>query len=188
MKKTRKNAGFSLIELVCTLLILVLLVMGIGVGMDTGSKIYRDATFESDSAMLAGILNTSLGDYLRYAEVMETDTMSDLLPSGMTTFNLPYVYTNYEYGIRMGYFYLPIENNVAKGSLKIKSLHDEKTINLVNAGAYPDMQVQNFQISFTPRDEDGVEGGYCVVTYEILSKNDASQKREVEMIVRLMND
>ena len=188
MKKTRKNAGFSLIELICTLLILVLLIMGINVGMDTGSKIYRDATFESDSAMLAGILNTSLGDYLRYADVVETDMMSDLLPAGMTTFDLPYVYTNWEYGILQGYFYVPIENNVAKGALKIKSLIDEKSINLVNTGAYPDLQVQKFFISYTPRDDDGIEGGYCIVSYEIISKTDPTKIREVEMIVRLMND
>ena len=188
MKKTRKNAGFSLIELICTLLILVILVMAIGVGMDAGSSIYRDATFEADSAMLAGILNTSLGDYLRYCDVMETEKMTDLLPVGMTTFDLPYVYKNYEYGILYGYFYVPMENNEAKGALKIKSLIDEDSINLVNTGAYPDLQVQNFKVSYTPRDDDGVGGGYCVVTYEILSKNDANKIRDVEMIVRRMND
>lgn len=188
MKKTRKNAGFTLIELICTMLILVLLVMGIGVGMDSGSEIYRDATFESDSAMLAGILNTSLGDFLRYSEVMETDGLRDLLPVGMTTYDLPYVYTNWEYGIMQGYFYVPVENNVAKGSLKMKSLIDPEELDLVNQGAYPELQIQNFKISYTPRDEGGVGGGYCVVTYEIISKNDATKQRDVEMIVRLMND
>ena len=73
MKKSRRNSGFSLIELLCALLILVILVIGIGVSMDAGVGIFRDATFEAESATLAGILNTSLGDILRYSvDVRET--------------------------------------------------------------------------------------------------------------------
>ena len=49
MKKSRRNSGFSLIELLCALLILVILVIGIGVSMDAGVGIYRDATFEASS-------------------------------------------------------------------------------------------------------------------------------------------
>ena len=65
---------------------------------------------------------------------------------------------------------------------------EPEEFDLVNQGAYPDLQIQNFTITYTPRDEDGVGGGYCVVTYEIISKNDATKQRDVEMIVRLMND
>ena len=189
MKKIKKNAGFTLMELICTLLILVLLVMGIGVGMDTGSRIYRDATFEADSATLSGILNTTVGDVLRYCMVTKTEGLRNL-PDGMTTADLPYVYTNLEYGVRRAYF-----NYAELGGTSILSMVNLKTGNadaittyLVNTGAYPELKIENFVVHYEPRKDAGVEGGYFSVSYEIVSKTDPTKTREVEMIVRHMND
>ena len=187
MKKTRKNAGFSLIELICTLLILVLLVMGIGVGMDTGSKIYRDATFESDSATLAGILNTTLSDVLRYAMVTSTEDMRNL-PEGMTSFEIPYVYTNLEYGVQRAYFKEYTYPNDGTTVLRMININGGRQVDLINTGAYPDLAIENFVIRYEPRKNVGVEGGYFEVSYDIRSVADSTKVREVEMIVRQMND
>lgn len=188
MKKNRKNAGFTLMETICALLILVLLLMGIGVGMDTGSRIYRDATFEADSATLAGILNTSLSDILRYAMVTETEGMRNL-PEGITSVEVPYVFTNLEYGVQQAYFYTPVyADGTSKGVLQMKNLKNDKTVDLINTGAYPDLVISNFVISYTPRKNPGIEGGYFEVSYDIFSEHDLSKSRHVEMIVRLMND
>lgn len=186
MEKTRKNAGFSLIELICTMLILVLLVMGIGVGMDAGSSIYRDATFEADSATLAGILNTTISDVLRYSMVSETEGMRNL-PEGMTSYDLPYVYTNLEYGVQRAYFAIH-QYSDGTSVLRMINLKDSKSVDLVNTGAYPELGISNFVVSYIPRRSTGVEGGYFEVSYEIHSAIDSSKKREVELIVRLMND
>ena len=68
MKKYFNRSGFTLIEVMTALLITVMLVVAMGTSMSAGMRIYKDATFESDSASMAGILNTALGDILRYSE------------------------------------------------------------------------------------------------------------------------
>lgn len=185
MKKTRKNAGFTLIELICTILILVLLIMGINVGMDAGSRIYRDATFEADSATLAGILNTTISDVLRYSMVTETEGMRNL-PEGINSYELPYVYTNLEYGVQRAYFTIQTYPD-GTSALKMINLKDSRSVDLVNLGAYPELAVSDFVISYIPRRSSGVEGGYFEVSYNIHSAIDSSKTREVEMIVRQMN-
>lgn len=188
MKKTRKNAGFTLIEMLCALLIMVFLIMGMGVGMDAGSRIYRDATFESDSATLAGILNTSLGDILRFSSVAETAEMRNL-PEGFDKTEVPYVFTSLDYGIQHAYFYTPVfEDGTSMGVLQMKNLKNDKVVELVNSGAYPDLVISNFEITYSPRVAPGIEGGYFDITYTIYDEHDTSKKREVATIVRLMND
>lgn len=186
MKKQRKNAGFSLIEMMCALLIMVLLVMAIGVGMDAGSKIYRDATFESESATLAGILNTSLGDILRYSSYLRATTVEERAENGT---DAEFVFTSIDYGIQDAYFYTPPhEDGSYKGTLQMKNFRNSRTVELVNSGAYPDLTVSNFKITYKPRTKPGVDGGYFTITYDIFSETDASKVRNVQTIVRLMND
>lgn len=188
MKKLKNNAGFSLIELLCALLILVILVMGIGVGMDTGTKLYYDATFEAESATLAGILNTSIGDILRFSTVVESDTVRNP-PEGFDFESIEYVFTSLDYGIQYAYFYTPVfEDGTSKGVLQLKNMKNDKVVELVNTGAYPDLVISNFVATYTPRANPGVEGGYFTVTYDIFSESDNTKTRNVEMIVRLMND
>lgn len=188
MEKQRKNAGFSLIEMLCALLILVILVMGIGVGMDTGTKVYTDATFETESASLAGILNTSLGDILRYSidvrEVSEAERVEYGIPA-----NVEFLFTSFDYGIQDAYFYTEMnESGSYMSVLFMKNTHNADVVELVNSGAYPNLAVSNFVITYMPKDASGATGGYFEITYKIYNVNDTSKVRNVEMIVRLMND
>ncbi len=211
MVKNRRNAGFTLIEMMVCVLILVLLVMGMGVGMDAGSRIYRDATFESDSATLAGILNSNLGDILRYsirirykgdedtpakdklteAEILELE--QDIHPADPgnpeVDGSVEFVFTSLDYGIQDAYFYTPPnEAGGYAGVLQLKNLRNENVVELVNSGAYPDLMVSNFSITFFPRRNPGIEGGYFDISYDIYHLNDLSKVRHVNTIVRLMND
>lgn len=187
MTKNRKNGGFSLIEMMCTLLILVILVMGIGVGMDAGMRIYRDATFESESATLAGILNTSLGDILRYSLDIRETTDEEKAEHGS---NVKFVFTSIDYGIQDAYFYIPPHvDGGAKGPVQMKSMRkDGYIVELVNTGAYPDLVVYDFEITYSPRADRGIQGGYFEIEYWISSESDPSKTRHVETIVRIMND
>lgn len=182
MKRQRKNAGFTLIEMLVALLIMVMLVMGMGVGMDAGSRIYRDATFEADSATLAGILNTSLGDILRYSINVREPSASEA--EGIEDSNVTFVFTSLDYGIQDAYFY----ESTTTGALQMKNLRNAKTVELVNTGAYPDLKVSGFRISYSPRVNPGIEGGYFEISYTISSATDPEKTREVQSIVRLMND
>ena len=186
MKKTRRNSGFSLIELLCALLILVILVIGIGVSMDAGVGIYRDATFEAESATLAGILNTSIGDILRYSIDVRETTQEEKAEHGS---DVKFVFTSTDYGIQDAYFYIPPHmSGGTMGPVQMKNLRNPAVVELVNTGAYPDLVVSDFEITYTARQGTGVEGGYFEITYLITSETDETKTRSVETIVRLMND
>lgn len=197
MRKIRSKGGFSLIEMMCALLILVILVIGMGVSMDAGSRIYRDATFESESATLAGILNTSLGDILRYSIDIREITSAELLehcsdvgiPHADNTLTKRYVFTSMDYGIQDAYFYIPPHQEGGyMGPVQMKNLRNPTVVELVNTGAYPDLVVSGFTIVYSPRVAPGIEGGYFEIKYSIYSESDSTKCREVETIVRVMND
>lgn len=196
MKKTRSNGGFSLIEMLCALLILVILTMGIGVSMDAGANIYRDATFESESATLAGILNTSLGDILRYSIDIRQPTAEQLLKTGgeggiphISDPTKRYVFTSLDYGVQDAYFYIPPHLSGGNmGPVKLKNMRNDIVVDLVNTGAYPNLVVSNFQIFFSPRIAPGIEGGYFEISYTISSTTDTTKTKDVQTIVRVMND
>ncbi len=195
MRKNRKNAGFTLIEMLVAIVILVFLIMGIGVGMDAGTRVYRDATFESDSATLAGILNTSIGDILRYSINVRKPTDEEMNNQISHNVSLDeaekdsfYVFTSLDYGIQDAYFCIPRDGAEFSGYLSLRNLRNGNVTELVNTGAYPDLAVSDFKISFTPRTGTGVEGSYFEVSYTISSTVDTDKERDVQYVVRLMND
>ena len=196
MKKLTKKGGFSLIEMMCALLILVLLIMAIDVGFKAGGTIYQDATFEAESATLAGILNTSLGDILRYSiDVRETTATerekygNDVGIPHASDSTKHYVFTSLDYGIQDAYFYVPFhENGTNMGALQMKNTRNPNVVELVNTGAYPNLVVSDFNITYSPPSGLGVQGGYFEITYQIISELDSSKTRMVNTIVRVMND
>ena len=194
MKKLKSNKGFSLMELLVALLILVLIVMAIGVSMDAGVRIYQEAIFEADSASLAGILNTNIGDILRYSQDIRenTSSFSDAEGNTLTAEKVGFVFTSVEYGIQDAYFYTPVApGGESKGVLQIKNLKNASVMELVNSGAYPDLVTSNFRITYyAPGTTVGGavgRGGYFEVTYDIFSTKDESLTRSVSTIVRMMN-
>ena len=195
MKKLTNKAGLTLIEMMVALLIMVFLVLGMGVGMDAGSRIYQDAVFESDSATLASTLNTSLGDILRYSrEICENDgVLENYNGDYIVEEDVGFVFTNYEYGIQDAYFYTPIyEDGTSKGVLQMKNLKNAEVVELINAGTYPNLVVSNFEITYVAAgsNSEGAagRGGYFDISYTIYSVKDESKSREVECVIRLMNE
>ncbi|MBQ8238135.1 MAG: prepilin-type N-terminal cleavage/methylation domain-containing protein [Oscillospiraceae bacterium] len=198
----RMNAGFTLIEMLAVLVVLVILVAGMGATMNTGMLIYNEAVFESDSASMAGILNTALGDILRYSVDIEInegtaanpeDAFVDASGSYILKDDVGFVFTSVEYGIRDAYFHIPYEQgNKARGVLQMRNLVNSDIVELVNIGAYPDLMVNDFEITYVAPgapDSNGnpLRGGYFEISYEILSKSNPQLKREVETVVRLIN-
>ncbi len=185
MKRLQSKAGFSLMELLVTMLILLLLTAGIGYSMDVGSKIYRESVFESHSALLAETLNTSLNDILgnsTKAWVLEAAEKEKYPES------VDFAFSNSDYGATNAYLAVDEGRQI----LKIFNPDSVEEKELVNTGTYPDLEIENFQIQFYPRDtsKTGTQqyGGYFTISYTIKSTNHTSLTRQVQTVVRRLNN
>lgn len=195
MKKMRSKKGFTLIEVMASLLITVLLVAGMSVGIDAGMRVYGESVFEADSAALSNILNTTLGDILRYADNVRRPERNAPYVSADGRFfvdnadtqhpEVDFVFTSMEYQVQDGYF--PDPDDSEDGYLQIANLRNGNIADIVNTGAYPELKVRDFEIVYTAPGEDGKEGGYFDISYVIESVSNADRTREVEYCVRLMN-
>lgn len=192
MKKLTSKGGFTLIEMLATLLILVFLVLGIGTGMDSAVRIYDEAKFESNSASMANIVNTSLGDILRYSDNLTVaDPNEGFVDSSNTRVpNVEFVFTNYEYGVRDAYFSLRDSANNDDGILRMRNLSNGNIVELVNTGTYPDMRIGDFVLKYKElgKDDSGnPTGGYFEVTYTVYSDKNNDLTKDVKYIIRCMN-
>ncbi len=193
MKKLAKKSGFTLIEMLATLLILVFLILGIGTGMDSAVRIYDEAKFEANSASMANIVNTSLGDILRYSDnltVVDPDVGYFVDSSNTRVPDVDLVFTNYEYAVRDAYFSLKDGSNNDDGILRLRNLTNGTVVELVNTGAYPDMKIGDFHLVYTALGTDAAgntTGGYFTVTYKVYSLKDSNLTKDVQYIVRCMN-
>ena len=170
MNKLRNKSGMTLMEMMVSILILVLLVVAMGTGMNSGMRIYEDALFESNSASLANIINTTLSDLLRHCEVA---SFSDpALP------DQEFVITNLDYGIKDAYFQLG--DGADQSVLQMKNSLSGYTIDLVSTGSSPNLSISAFHITY-------VDSQYFQIEYTISSKMNAEKIREVSFVVRLLN-
>lgn len=189
----RAKRGFSLMEMMVALAILVFIVLGIGVGMDAGIDIYKEAIFEADSASMAGIINSNLGDILRYSTRVTVNDGENLLNASGVPIDeddVDFVFTSVDYGIKDAYFYTVREDGSSDGVLRLTNLKQDKDMELVNTGAYPDLDIVNFNIVYyKPGETNGGagRGGYFEVTYDIISNKDTTMTRSVSSVIRLMN-
>lgn len=68
-KKLKENGGFSMVEMLCAVVILVLLCLLTSSGLSMAMQSYRDVTAESEIQVLLNDLSDALADKLRYAIV-----------------------------------------------------------------------------------------------------------------------
>lgn len=170
MNKLRNKSGMTLMEMMVSILILVLLVVAMGTGMNSGMRIYEDALFESNSASLANIINTTLSDILRYCEVASFRDPD--LP------DQEFVITNLDYGIKDAYFQLG--DGADQSVLQMKNSLSGYTIDLVNTGSSPNLKITDFEIVY-------YNAGYFEIKYTITSRVNTEKQRDVTSVVRLLN-
>lgn len=153
MKKLKNNSGLTLVETLVALFILVMMIVGMDTVMDSSMRVYDEATFEADSSIMANIVNTALGDVLRYAEDVDTADGQAFVDASGTNIpnNVQFVFTSYDYGMMSGYFALK------NGILEMRDITGEKTTELVNSGVYrakatmySDLIISNFRIVYVP--------------------------------------
>ena len=92
MKKNSKK-GFTLIEMLVSVVIIVMLTIGISTGINAAMKAYTKSLFNSECSTLSDILNATIGDILRYSE----DVIAE---AGNQNFS----FSNYDYNVRNASF------------------------------------------------------------------------------------
>lgn len=166
MKKIGNRGGFTLMEVLVSMLILTFLVVGMGPGMKTALSVYQESTFQSSSTALTGTLNATLEDVLRYGEDIE------VAADGTVTF------TNLDYGLQGAQFLCWDNKNDpnAPSVVTVKDRRGEKV--LLPEGSYPNMEITAFGIKY--------DNGVFTVTYTIESTV-VSDSRDVTLTVAALN-
>lgn len=126
----KSRRGFTMVELLCAMLIMALLGMVVSVGVSTAVRVQRESTFIAHSDVLTATLNTSLSDVLRYSTVntQKTEAKAD----GNIYFS------NYEYMIDDGYIFVD-ENGRVGVHMNDK---DDTVRYLISKGTYTGLEVQ----------------------------------------------
>lgn len=198
MKKLNNKAGFTLMEMLVSIFVLVLLVMGIGTSMDSGLQVYKTSNLNANSGILADIINTSLDDLLRYAEVEVVDSTKPTYDAKDTE-EIGFLFTSRDFGMVGAHFVLGTD-----GILKMQGRAGEDgtlpaAVELVNGGSYSDLKITQFSITYVPkgstmtvtrtdgRKYNSTEGGFFFVDYKIENQLDKTQVRSVQTVVRLLN-
>ena len=171
IKKLTGKAGMSLMEMMASLLILVLLVVGMNTGMTAGLRVYQNSKNVTERAMLTSSINTKLTDILRYTEVR--------------TVNNKTLYTNLEYGL------WDVTFEAVEGKIQI-CFHDKngnrlkKTTPLINYDDDSNFKVTNFELKYVDKNEV-FNGGYCQIHYNLQNTGDGSSSDLIEAVVRVLN-
>lgn len=160
MKKLRSGGGFTLMEVLASMLILTFLVIGMGPGMKTAMSVYQESTFQSSSTALIGTVNATLGDVLRFAEDVEVDE------------DKTFTFTNTDYGLQNA------KLSFADGIITVID-HNGNEKPLLPEGSYPNMEITAFSAT--------CENGLFTVTYTIKSTVVQDMTRQADCTVALLN-
>ena len=71
-KKLKSSAGFSLVEMLCAVAVLMLLCVMVNTGLSVAMKTYFDLTAESETQLLLNTLTDAIAGELRYAHETKT--------------------------------------------------------------------------------------------------------------------
>lgn len=134
-QKLKRSNGFTLVETLVAVLILVMLSSIVGVGINTAMKTYRELIFTSESDILASTVNTALSDLLRFASY-EEESSTD---AGKVIFSNRdyYKVTNGSLDLSDGKIYINTDDT---GSGNYNAL--------VNNGAYTTLQVSDLKLNY----------------------------------------
>lgn len=149
-KKLASRGGLTLVELLAAIMILALIGVGMATGMTAAIQTYERSVFASETLVLQDTINTTLGEYLRYASGVVDASGTVTVASeeyGTGTFVTGKGGAVFTAGA--GYLYFDVGGKKAL---------------VVNSGAYTDLTVTNFAITYA----SGT--GVFHVTYQLQKK------------------
>ena len=155
MRKLKNKKGFTMIEMLASVVTLLLICMIITTGTNLATKSMNESLFESESQMLEDTLNVCIGDILRHATDIEI-------------VNGKVVFTNDAYYIDDGSFDIDASNSgiTGAGYLLCTSKLDgtSKGLLVANRGIYTrSMYVKDFQLTYDAQ-KHVFTGSYVIVS------------------------
>lgn len=130
--KKRKNKGFTVFEMMVCVATLVLVCLICTTGMNMALKSYNDSMFETQSQMLESMLNSSMGDVLRFSD--NVSVISGII-----------IFSNSAYNVVEGTLRADAEGHV------ILQKNASETIPLVATTVYVDeMYVSDMSFTYNP--------------------------------------
>ena len=154
----RRSRGFTLVETLAAVAILVILIATMSLGLASASDTYRISLFDAESATLADTVDTALGDVLRYAAWEREDR-----------------FTNPDYGVSGGRLFLKEGKLCINPSPLDEDAEGLRITPLISDGAYSNLELSGFTLSY----EDGVFRGSYTIASEGIS-------REIEFCFRTL--
>ena len=88
LRKIKNKKGFSLIEMIVCVFTLTMIGLICTVGLNMATKSYNESLFESGSQMLESMVNTSVGDVLRYSYDVAVDGSNNVTSLSNATFGM----------------------------------------------------------------------------------------------------
>ncbi len=158
-KKRRRSAGFTLLESLIALLIVVLITACVAVGTSASGRVYRRSLFASESDLTAATLDIALSDVLRYAYAVECAEDGTVLSFS----NDNYSVAGGHFVIKEGFLYLNTSDTLSDDTV------GEHLKPLIGGNTYTASTLTDFQLSY----REGVfSGSYTLASryYADLSK------------------
>lgn len=152
MKRLKSQKGFTLVEMLICVVILMLLAGICNAGTNIAMKSYNESLFESNSQMLESTMNMYLGDILRHATFKLESTP---LANGNKKVE---TLTNDSYGIYGGKFSISSEGRLYLHKTDL----DTSGSKLLNEKVYTKaLKISNFRLEYNET-ERFVTGGYTI--------------------------
>jgi len=150
----RGDRGFTLMEMLVTLLIVVLLGIALGVGIPAALKVMHQSTLASNAEVLSSSLDTAVADTLRYSSVYVDDagvvqTVSRSDADG--SYTVPLMRNDSfvdSAGNHLTDAYMIADDRIILREDAVPSGRSECVTNLVSVGSYTDFTITGFRLAY----------------------------------------
>ena len=88
LKKLKSKKGFTLVEMMACVLTMTMIGLICTLGLNMATRSYNESLFESGSQMLESMVDTSLGDVLRYSYDVTVDGSNNVTGLSNATFDV----------------------------------------------------------------------------------------------------
>ena len=130
MNKCRDKKGFTLMEMLVCVITLIIICLLCTTGMNLATKSYSDSMFETQSQMVEAMLDSAIGDLLRFS--------SDVSEAGEEV-----VFTNSTYGMVQGT--LTVND---KGYFLLKKGNNKEALLLASSTYVDEMYIDEFDLNY----------------------------------------